>query len=417
MARGFSQIPGADYDETFSPVVRGESLRTMFALSAQNNLPVHQMDVETAFLNGILEDDVYMTQPEGSEEEGQEHLVCRLKRSLYGLKQSPRCWNQVLDVHLRDFGFYPLTQDPCIYKASGQSTLLLVAVYVDDLLIAGANSAAVNSTKVHLTKKFRTHDLGLLEHFLGIHVRQTPGRLWIGQSLYIRQILSKFGMTDSKPVSTPADSSSKLTKRQENEESADQLLYQAAVGCLLYLSTKTRPDISFAVGNVARYCSDPGTTHWTAVKRVMRYLQGTDELGILYQQCSIPCIGYSDADWGGSLDDRRSTSGYLFIWAGGAVSWKSVRQKCVALSSAAQEAIWVSQLISEMASCKLQSMEIMEDNQSAIEIAKNPKCHGRTKHIDIRHHFVRDLVTQGSIHLAYCPTKEMPADLLSSSEY
>lgn len=426
VARGFSQIPGCDYDETFSPVVRGESLRAMFALSAQEDMVIHQMDVETAFLNGNLEEEVYMMQPEGSQQRGREQMVCKLHKSIYGLKQSPRCWNQVLDEHLKDIGFNQLASDPCVYR-SARETMLLIAVYVDDLLVAGRNTKQISAAKESLSRRFRMHDLGPLQHFLGILVQQdrSRGQIWIGQPAYITKMLHNFGMEESKPVSTPSDSNSKLTKRTEEEEPAVQAQYQAAVGCLLYLSTKTRPDVAFAVGNVARFCSDPSQTHWSAVKRILRYLQGTIELGILYQQEVQPCIGFSDADWGGSLDDRKSTSGYLFMWNKGAVSWRSQKQKCVALStaeseyvalaSAAQEAIWMAQLIGDMTAEGAREMEILEDNQSAIEMSSNPKYHGRTKHIDIRHHFIRDQVEQGNVRLTYCPTKEMVADLLTKS--
>ncbi len=238
--------------------------------------------------------------------------------------------------------------------------MLLIAVYVDDLLIAGRNTKQIGAAKESLSSRFRMHDLGPLQHFLGILVQQdrSKGQIWIGQPA---KMLHTFGMRESKPVGTPSDTNSKLTKRTE-EEPADQAQYQAAVGCcLLYLSTKTRPDVAFAVGNVARFCSDPSPSpspspsqiHWTAVKRILRYLQGTTDLGIMYQQERYlqgttdlgimyqqerqPCIRFSDADWGGSLDDRKSTSGYLFMWNKGAVSWRSQKQKCVALSTAESE--------------------------------------------------------------------------------
>lgn len=428
VARGFSQIPGSDYDETFSPVVRGESIRALFALAAKERMCVHQMDVETAFLNGILLEEVYMQQPEGYEEKGKEQQVCRLHRSIYGLKQSPRCWNDALDAQLRRLGFTQTPRDPCLYVSDAHSEMI-VAVYVDDLMVAGKNIDQIQETKTKLSKEFRMKDLGRIHQFLGIRVIQdlAEENIWIGQANYILKLLTKFGMQDSHPVSTPSDTDSKLTKKTAEDEAADQQVYQAAVGSLLYLSTKTRPDISFAVGSAARFSSDPSQAHWRAVKRIMRYLRGTVDLGLLYHGGSGPdqCIGYSDADWGGSRDDRKSTSGYVFTWSGGAISWRSRKQSCVALSTAeseyvalsgaTQEAKWIAELIGDLTAQSPQKMTILEDNQSAISIAKNPQYHGRTKHIDIKFHFVRSQVENGNIELEYCPSKDMVADILTKS--
>ena len=198
-------------------------------------------------------------------------------------------------------------------------------------------------------------DLGVLHHFLGIKVQQdlVEGKVWIGGPTYTLRLLERFGMQDSKPVNTPSDPGSKLVKKTAEDEETDQKMYQAAVGSLLYLSTKTRPDIAFAVGNVARFCSEPNQLHWSAVKRILRYLKGSRDLGLLYHRQDTPlsCVGYSDADWGGSLTDRKSTSGYVFQWSAAAVSWRSQKQTCVALSTAeseyialsaaAQEALWI----------------------------------------------------------------------------
>lgn len=425
VAQGFSQKFGWDYEETFSPVVRGESVRMIIATATQHSLELHQMDVTTAFLNGELEEEVYMRQPEGFVASGDENLVCKLRRSLYGLKQSPRCWNHALDEQLRGMGFKQTSSDPCVY-VSAKGDMYIIAVYVDDLVVAGEKEDEIARIKRELSSRFEMKDLGKMHYFLGVKVIQDPDmkQVWIGQPLYTERLLQKFQMQESKPVSTPVNPGVKLVKKTEQCESFDQKTYQAAVGSLLYLSTKTRPDISFAVGSVARFCADPTKQHWMAVKRIMRYLNGTVDLGLLYGKCaSDSCVGFSDADWAGSLDDRKSTSGYLFQCSGAAVSWRSCKQSCVALSTAeaeyvalaaaAQEAVWLQQLICELLSRSPKEIEIREDNQSAICLAKNPQCHGKTKHVDIKYHFVRDQVECGKIKLVYCQSEKMTADILT----
>ena len=235
VAQGFSQRYGTDYDETFCPVVRLESLRTIIALAVQHGLKLHQVDVGTAFLNGKLEEDVYMRQPEGFVTKGQEHLVCKLKKSIYGLKQSPRCWNTTLDDQLKDMGFIQSTSDPCVYKNSGGETFL-IGVYVDDIILAGKNDKIIDEVKKALGAKFNIKDMGKLHYFLGMNIQQDEktGNVWIGQPAYVESILKKFGMNNSKLVSTPIDPNTKLTKTTDDEQNIDQQLYQSAIGSLLY---------------------------------------------------------------------------------------------------------------------------------------------------------------------------------------
>ena len=268
--------------------------------------------------------------------------------------------------------------------------------------------------------------MGRLQYFLGMQIihNDETNEVWIGQPTYTDNLLRKFGMENAKPVKTPVDTSIKLVKTTEGEENTDQKMYQSAVGSLLYLSVATRPDIAFAVSNIAKFASYPTNMHWTAVKRIMRYLRGTYNLGLLYsRQDSGTCVGYSDSDWGGDLDDRKSTSGYLFLIGGGSVSWRSKKQSSVALStaeaeyialaSAGQEAAWMRVLIAELCGHPMKELTVLEDNQSAIQMTKNPQFHGRTKHIDIKFHFIRELVSNGIVKLTYCPTGDMIADMLT----
>ena len=425
VAQGFTQKFGTDYDETFCPVVRQESIRTLIALSVQHGLQLHQVDITTAFLNGDLEEEVFMSQPEGFVDKDKEHLVCKLKKSLYGLKQSPRCWNSALDKYLKEIGFIQAESDPCIYRASSGKPFFL-GVYVDDIVMASESCARLEEVKSSLAKKFDIKDLGRLHHFLGMKVIQdeATGNVWVGQQTYTNDLLQKFGMEAAKPVATPVDTSTKLVKATENDESTDQQEYQSAVGSLLYLAMATRPDIAFAVSSVAKFSAHPSKLHWTAVKRILRYLKGTADYGLAFTPCSSgDCIGYSDSDWGGDLNDRKSTSGYVFLLSGCAVSWRSKKQSCVALStaeaeyvalaSAAQEAVWMGELTAQFSDRSPETITIYEDNQSAISMAKNPQFHGRTKHISIKYHFIREQVDKKAVELKYCPTEEMVADMLT----
>ena len=425
VAQGFSQKFGLDYDETFCPVVRHESIRTVIALAVQHGLKLHQLDITTAFLNGKLDEEVYMKQPEGFVTEGQEHLVCRLKRSIYGLKQSPRCWNAALDSQLKKLGFVQTSSDPCIYIAK-EGEMCIIAVYVDDIILAAKSDERLAEVKKYLTDCFEVRDMGELHHFLGMKIVQfcETGDVWIGQPAYAGSILQKFSMDAAKGADTPVDANVKLMKAVDSDESVDQELYQSAVGSLLYLSVATRPDIAYAVSNVAKFSANPTRQHWNAVKRIMRYIKATLNYGLLYQKdWPENLVGYSDADWGGDLDDRKSTSGYLFMMSGAATSWRSKKQSSIALStaeaeymalaSAAQEAIWMRQLTTELRSKPVGATEIYEDNQSTICMAKSPQFHGRSKHIGIKYHFIREQVENGTVFLRYCRSESMIADMLT----
>ena len=420
VAQGFTQKYGADFDETFCPVVRQESLRLLMALSVQHGLVLHQVDVTTAFLNGTIDEEVYMQQPQGFVCQGKEELVCKLKKSIYGLKQSPRCWNSTLDTYLKRLGF------PCIYYQKAGSDIVYIGVYVDDIVLAGRDERRLQEIKDDFSKKFDIKDLGEIKYFLGIKVVQDKesNSIWIGQPAYTKNLLKSYGMQDSNPVNTPADANSKLQPATNQDEPLNQTQYQSAVGSLMYLSVSSRPDIAFAVNNLARFNSNPRKEHWSALKRVLRYLNGTINYGLLYKQGGPEhFVGYSDADWAGDLSDRKSTSGYVFILSGGPVSWSSRKQKCVALSTAeaeyvalsaaVQECMWLRQLESELSGDNDTPTVIFEDNQSTIAMAKNPQFHGRAKHIDIRHHFVREQLAHGTIQLEYCPTTEMTADIFT----
>ena len=424
VAKGYSQLYGADYDETFSPVVRFSSILTLLSFAIQNNLHVHQMDVVTAFLNGQLEEEIYMEQPEGYIKPGQEHLVCKLKKSIYGLKQSPRCWSKAFTEFMMEIGFKQSTSDPCVFVRS-KKELEILAVYVDDLILITESTESMNELKVSLKERYKMKDMGELSYILGISVIQDKEKncVILHQKHYIEAILQKYGMDNAKPVATPADANVKLRKSDGVSKPVDQHTYQSMVGSLLYAAMATRPDIAQAVSAVSKFNANPDAAHLTAVKRILRYLKGTANFALKYEQSdSRALIGFSDADWAGDQDDRHSTTGNVFLLSGGAVSWLSKKQATVALSTAvaeyialsqaAQEGIWLKRLLSDLG-VEAMSTVILEDNQGAIAIAKNPVNHSRTKHIDIRYHYIRECVQNGQIELQYCPTNDMKADIFT----
>ena len=430
VAKGYSQEYGIDYDETFSPVVKFSSIRTLLAWAVQKGMKIHQMDVVTAFLNGPLDEEIYMAQPDGYINQGEENMVCKLKKSLYGLKQAPRCWNKALQEHLEKTGFKQSDADPCVFVKNGD-TLAVIAVYVDDLILITENDKTMEDVKMSLASQFKMKDMGKLHYCLGVSIVQDEkGRcLCLQQKQYILNMLEKFGMANAKPVATPMDINVKLEKDDGVSKPVDAVKYQSMVGSLLYAAIATRPDIAHAVGVVSKFNSKPTEAHLSAVKRIFRYLKGTVDLALRYQKTEtdgeFSLIGYSDADWANDRDDRHSVTGNLFKVAGGAISWLSKKQSVVALStaeaeyialsSAAQEAIWLKRLIGElgMAMDKEKPVCLLEDNQGAIALAKNPVGHARTKHIDMRHHFIREAVTGKCVTLQYCPTEKMVADILT----
>jgi hypothetical protein len=389
---------------------------------------VQQMDVVTAFLNGELEEEIFMKQPPGFEVKGDENLVCRLKKSLYGLKQSPRQWNKMLDGFLKKKGFTKSEVDPCIYL-KGDKKVIMIALYVDDLIIASDSGALMEETKQDLNGRFKMKDLGRLHFCLGIEiVWKDDGTCVFNQSKYIRNVLERFGMKDCKPVSTPTNLGQKLTKAMSpSTEKAKlemaEVPYRSAVGSLIYLVTGTRPDIAVAVGEVSKFLDNPGREHWMAVKRILRYLKQTEKIGIWCNPKSTELEGYSDADWAGDLDNRRSTTGYLFKIGGVPICWKSKRQPTVALSTAeaeymalslaVQTVIWIRKLLKNFGVSIEKPTTLYEDNQGCIAMAKNPVNHERTKHIDIRYHFVREKVEEGIVQVEYLETEEMLADILT----
>jgi hypothetical protein len=384
--------------------------------------------VKTAFLNGELNEEVFMEQPEGFIESGKEDQVCLLKKSLYGLKQAPRMWNIKFNQFLIRFGLKRSELDSCVYFRRNGTDLLIIAIFVDDGLVCASNIQLAKSVIDSLSEEFDMRSLPATR-FLGLDLHLRSHKILINQPEFIKKVLNKFNMGSCKPTSIPMDPGTRLTSSM-TPTSEEEIFYMAkvpyreAVGCLLYISITCRPDISYAVSQVAKFCQNPGRAHWSAVKKILAYLSGTTELGILFEKNETnPISGYTDADYGGDLDNRCSTSGSVFFVYGNLVSWSSKRQKCisqstteaeyVAASDACKEAVWLSSLLTELGETEEKSVPMYCDNQSAIQSIRNPAFHQRTKHIDVRYHFIRSLQENGIIDVSYVPSKEQKADILT----
>ena len=426
VARGYSQTEGVDYEEVFAPVARATTIRTLLSLANSYNLEVHQMDVKTAFLHGVLDCDLYMEQPEGYVDPEKPDFVCKLNKGLYGLKQAARCWNETLDKYLVDSGYTKCSADSCLYIKFDGESFVIMAVYVDDIIPVSNDIELLQAEKRAICQQFEMVDNGEIEYFLGMFIKRDreSRTLSISQPNYVESVLAKFGMSDCKPVATPVEAGVRYEKRSDDEESCDVRKYQRAIGCLTYLSTATRPDISAAVGMLSKFMADPGVNHWVGVKRVLRYLRGTHNYGLVFVGDNDDAlIGYSDSDWAGDVVTRRSTSGYVFQFGNSTVSWSSRRQatvakssteaEYVALSMATQEAVWLRRLLSDVGLQVDTATTIYEDNQGAIDLSKNPKHHNRTKHIDVSFHFTRERMAAKEIDVSYIPTEHNLADVMT----
>jgi hypothetical protein len=431
VARGFSQSKGVDYAETFAPTCTHTSVRTTLAVAAAKDWRVDQLDVTAAYLQGELHDVVYMRPPEGCEGVPA-GMAWRLHKAVYGLKQGARAWHDTLSEALAQHGVRAVEADPSVYVLHQGDGVGIMTVHVDDMLVTGPDALREAAKRVVMAH-FKARDLGEAKHHLGleIHRDREAGTLRVTQTQYARQVLERFGMSDCKPVDTPLSPAVKLRKGEGQPLDPQTSRYAEAVGSLMYLAVYTRPDLSHAVGVLARFMSAPTDVHWTAVKRVLRYLRGTLDVGIQYggrgeaPERQLVLRGYADADWAGNPDTRRSTTGHVFVLNGGPISWCSKQQPTVAQSSseaeylcaasAIKEALWLRQLLPALGVTVGGPVPIGVDNQSAIAMLSSPAVSARTKHIDVRHHLVREHVARGKVAIAYVPTEEQPADCLTKA--
>ena len=340
VAKGFTQREGIDYNETFSPVSTKDSFRIIMALVAHYDMELHQMDVKTAFLNGDLHETSYMAQPEGFAMEGKEHLGCRLKKSIYGLKQASRQWYLKFDEIIRKFDFKENERDNCIYVKFRGSKFIFLVLYVDDILLASSDMNLLLETKRFLSSKFDMKDLGEAAYVLGIEIHRdrAKGALGLSQKEYIEKVLKKYNMHKCSALPAPIVKGDKFGKWQcpINEYETAQMKaipYASAVGSIMYAQVCTRPDLAFVTGMLGRFQSNPGPEHWKLIKKVLRYMQGTKGYMLTYRRSdNLEVVGYSDADFAGCKDSMKSTSGYIFTFACGAISWKSSKQSVTASS-------------------------------------------------------------------------------------
>lgn len=424
VARGFSQKFGFDYTETYSPVAKLDTLRTVLALANHKNMVVHQMDVATAFLNGKLDEEIYMVQPEGFERG--DGLVCRLDKSLYGLKQASKAWNDRFHGFIVErLGFTRSANDQCLYlKQIGKETVILV-IYVDDVVLAGSTLRAVEAVKRCLATEFQMTDGGEIRCFLGMCIdRDVEGKvLKISQRRFLEDLLRRFGMDECKPVSTPLEVRLKLEKGTEEKRTTQP--YRELVGCLTYASLTTRPDLAAAVNYFSQYQSCPTDAHWVHLKRILRYIKGTLDLCLVYKADEAAAVleVYSDADWANDTSDRRSISGCLFKVLGCTIGWITRKQKTVSLSSteaelnalcnAACHQMWLIRLLKDLGLDSDEPTTFFEDNQSTIRIAESSKDFGRLKHVDVKLQFLKDLVREGRIRLEYLRSEDQTADIMT----
>ncbi|GAU15418.1 hypothetical protein TSUD_44550 [Trifolium subterraneum] len=417
------------YKVKLNPKSRMETIRLVTALTHHNNWSMHQMDVKCAFLNGPLDEEVYVVQPPGFISKEDEFKVYKLHKELYGLKQAPRAWNKRIDKFLGDIGFNKCVTEHGVYvKNCAEKGTIILCLYVDDLLITGSNEAHIREFKVDMMREFEMTDLGHISYFLGIEFQRTSEGLILHQKKYASEILKRFEMDQCNPALTPSEPRLQLSRETE-EKDVDSNEYRRLIGSLRYLCN-TRPDIAYSVGIVSRYMERPKTSHLSAAKRsrILRYIKGTMDYGIVFNKPdkkSIELIGYTDSNWCGDKDDRKSTAGYVFLYGGAPISWCSRKEPVVALSTceaeyiaaslSAFQGVWLSNLIDEISNVKCDSVILKVDNMSAINLAKNPIAHGRSKHIELRFHYLREQVGNGKLKLEHCRTDLQVADVLTKA--
>jgi hypothetical protein len=425
VAGGHKQEEGVNVGDTFSSAAKLNTVRVVLAVAAQRDWEVDQVDVVAAYLNSELEEEVYMEPPCGVLKEGDGDLVCLLLKALYGLKQAGRAWYKKMAREFEEMGLIVSQADQSLFISNSTEGSLLVPVSTDDMVVAGSCRRIVDEFKAKLRMRFDITDGGEINWMLGFSIRRDRAARAIGlnQRAYIEAMAELFRIVDAKPIWTPMETGAVLSKDQCPSEPI-KAPYREACGHVLWPSVVTRPDISFAIGILARFVQNPAEAHWAALKRVMRYLYTTRGLWLVLGGSNNRAEGFVDADWASQLD-RHSVSGYVFKTGSGAVTWSSKKQNLIALSTAeaeyiagahaAREILWLRILFDEIGLDTTTPTLLRCDNQSAIALCKDSKFHARTKHIDIRYHFIREAVNEGKILMKYIPGEENPADILTKA--
>ncbi|KAJ0617795.1 putative RNA-directed DNA polymerase [Helianthus annuus] len=424
VAKGYTQTYGIDYSETFSPVAKMDTIRVLFSVAANKDWPLHQFDVTNAFLHGDLTEEVYMEAPPGFSGGFKDGEVCRLKKSLYGLKQSPRAWFGKFTLAMKEYGYHQSNADHTLFLKRRNGLVTCLIIYVDDMIITGDDVEEIAQLKRNLFSKFEMKDLGNLKYFLGIEVLRSKRGIFICQKKYVLDLLAETGLIDCKPADTPMVVNHNLHMELDGKL-ADRERYQRLVGKLIYLS-HTRPDIAYAVGVVSQFMHQPQVAHMEAAQRILRYLKGTAGHGVLFKTNGHLTVElYTDADWAGDKGNRRSTSGYFSLVGGNLVTWRSKKQKVVALSSAEaefrgiarglSEVLWIRKLLEDIGFSQKAPSKVMCDNTAAIQISENPVQHDRTKHVEVDRHFIKEKLEGGIIELPYVASKDQLADILTKA--
>ncbi|KAM1551006.1 hypothetical protein ACFX10_043195 [Malus domestica] len=420
VANGFHQQEGLDYAETFSPVVTHATIRLILSVALHYNWSIRQLDVQNAFLHGSLSEDVYMRQPQGFVDPQFPTHVCKLQRSLYGLKQAPRAWFQCFSNHLEALGFVASQADSSLFTYFDGTTIIYLLIYVDDILVTGNSSSQIAQLIAQLGSLFSMKDLGPLHYFLGMEVTRTTSGFHLSQAKYIRDLLQRTHMADCKPIQTPSSSGRRLLLH-EGDPLSDAIEYCSVVGALQYLLF-TRPDIAFSANQVCQFMHSPTTVHWAAVKRILRYLKGTHDHGLLYRPSSLSITAYADADYAGDPNDRRSTGGYCIFLGSNLISWSSKKQRGVSRSSTEAEyrqlaytaatLSWFRNLFHDL-HLYLTPPQLWCDNIIALAIASNPVYQARMRHVEVDYHYVCEKVTRKEIIVGYVASPDQVADFLT----
>ena len=419
VVQGFRQKEGIDYDETFAPVIRYESVRLFLAISAKQHLQVHQMDVTTAFLNSPIDKDIYVKPPPGFDLEPGK--VWKLNKALYGLKQSPLLWNQHMKGTLEQIGFkqHP-SEFGLFFKRSG-SGLCMVALYVDDLLIASGNEDEIQEVKTYLSECYEMKDMGMVNKFLGLNIEQKSNCITLSLEDYIEKKVEELGLEDLHNPYTPLQN--KLDYFDESSPKIDNITkYQSLIGTLLFVSNTGRPDVAYAVSFLSRFLKDPRVIHYKAAKRIMGYLLATKDYKLKYSDDGIECFKiYTDASYA-DTPDAKSTYGYQVFYAGAPISWCSKRISCVVLSTteaeyvaaneSVRETVWLDEIL-EIMDIPKGTHQLFVDNASALELLKFPVFHAKTKHIKVRFHFIRQHLDSALLEAQHIKTNDQLADIMT----
>jgi hypothetical protein len=423
VVKGYFQRSGIDYDEVFAPTARQASLRALLAVVAAQDLHLRQLDVKTAFLNGDIDTEVYVLPPPGySDKPGR---VFRLNKALYGLKQAGRQWSIKLGAELARLGFSPSGADPSLYIRRGaDGSIVYMLVHVDDILVAASDFSVMQQVISQLGSVFTLRDLGDASYYLGMEiVRNRQARtVKLSQQRYVLDLVQRFGLDSTPPKDVPMTTSARLTRAGPDTQLTVHP-YSELVGALLYLSTSTRPDISFAVGVLTRFMANPLDAHYAAAKHVLKYVKGTASMGLVYGARG-GLSGFCDSDYASDVDTRRSTSAYAFTLGGAAIAWSSKLQQTVATSTceaeymaagaATREALWLRSLLHDLG-VPVATVPVGCDNQGAIALVRNPITSPRSKHIDVTHHFVRERVVRQEVSFHYVDTRANVADVLTKA--